>query len=96
MSILRKMMRYPGNDPENGPAYLQVFDGAEWHCAEHKFVTGIDHDPETGEEFEVTHCVHCGDWPSDHSAHVLAWYEFTSAMSDGEFDDWKASNASRR
>lgn len=30
-------MRYPGNDPENGPAYKQTWDGEKWTCAEHKY-----------------------------------------------------------
>jgi hypothetical protein len=58
-------MRYPGNDPENGPAYLQVFDGVDWHCAAHKFHDYTDYDTKTGEAFVFTACCHCGEWPPE-------------------------------
>ena len=29
-------MRYPSGDPENGPAYMQRWDGENWSCAWHK------------------------------------------------------------
>jgi hypothetical protein len=29
-------MRYPGGDPENGPAYMQQWTGTEWQCLHHK------------------------------------------------------------
>jgi ribosomal protein S27E len=45
-------MRYPGNDPENGPAYLQRWDGENWDCAWHK--------PEYSFETRDVHCKHCG------------------------------------
>jgi len=60
---MKPMMRYPNNDPENGPAYPQVFDGKEWHCAKHEFRDYIDHDPGNGEEFVVTQCYRCGEYP---------------------------------
>lgn len=37
-----KRMRYPGNDPENGPAYMQQWTGAEWICFVHR--PGYDED----------------------------------------------------
>lgn len=61
-------MRYPGGDPENGPAYLQKFDGHSgcWSCAEHDYrlyeEDEIDDDGEpTGETWPVIACRHCGD-----------------------------------
>jgi hypothetical protein len=54
--ILRgtKRMRYPGNDPENGPAYLQEWNGAEWICAEHRWsYDEADH---------MDWCSKCGVW----------------------------------
>lgn len=33
-------MRYPGGDPENGPAFPQRWNGDQWECAEHKFKGG--------------------------------------------------------
>jgi hypothetical protein len=55
-------MRYPGNDPENGPAYPQTFENGEWRCAGHEFREYTDCDHETGEEFTVTQCRHCGEY----------------------------------
>lgn len=31
-------LRYPGGDPENGPAYLQRWTGEQFICVEHKWV----------------------------------------------------------
>lgn len=58
-------MRYPGGDPENGPAYLQVFDGVNWHCASHRFEEYKDCDPETGIEFTFTCCRLCGEYSTE-------------------------------
>jgi nitrite reductase/ring-hydroxylating ferredoxin subunit len=44
-------MRYPSGDPENGPAYMQRWDGKEWSCAWHK----PEYDYENGE----VHCKYC-------------------------------------
>jgi len=61
----KPVMRYPGNDPENGPAYPQVFDGTDWHCAKHEFHDYTDYDHETGEPFVATQCRHCGEYPTE-------------------------------
>ena len=58
-------MRYPGNDPENGPAYRQRWNGTGWECAEHrweKFEEPIidDDGNATGEVFEEVVCSRCG------------------------------------
>lgn len=34
-------MRYPGGDPEDGPAYPQRFTASGWECMEHKFRRGL-------------------------------------------------------
>jgi len=60
MSITR--MRYPGGDPENGPAYLQKFVRGEWKCARHQFRDDVEYDPETGDEFVSIRCRHCGEY----------------------------------
>jgi hypothetical protein len=53
-------MRYPGNDPENGPAYPQKWDGQQWGCVKHRFVvTSFDADDEgPAESWEA--CATCG------------------------------------
>lgn len=49
-------MRYPGNDPENGPAFPHRWDGQRWVCAEHKWV-------EEGDSYEVWSCCRrCGEY----------------------------------
>lgn len=60
-------MRYPGGDPENGPAYKQRWTGEQWECAEHKWVCyPID---EKGIEL-IEECEKCGTpkpefWPDN-------------------------------
>ena len=60
-------MRYPGNDPENGPAYLQRFTGGQWTCAGHRFhkYECDDIDDETGmpngKTYEAVSCRYCGE-----------------------------------
>lgn len=58
-------MRYPGGDPENGPAYRQRWTGARWVCAGHQFILCEEMDPETGDEFTYTACKFCGNYGSE-------------------------------
>jgi hypothetical protein len=51
MKIGAVKMRYPDGDPENGPAYMQRWDGNEWSCAWHK--------PEYDYEMKEVYCKHC-------------------------------------
>jgi len=61
-------MRYPGNDPENGPAYPQRWNGTAWECAGHDYKTYTE--PECNElghptgpgVFRYVACAHCGDY----------------------------------
>lgn len=57
--------RYPGNDPENGPAFPQRWNGKTWECAFHKWVD----DPDSGGE----QCRRCGSYrfPNQPSAQTL-------------------------
>jgi hypothetical protein len=62
---------YPGNDPENGPAYLQRWTGVLWICAEHRWPSQAsvrEADEEFTEEWmdSYPHCQRCGDPPSLH------------------------------
>jgi DNA-directed RNA polymerase subunit RPC12/RpoP len=52
MKIGAKRMRYPDNDPENGPAYMQQWTGTEWQCLHHK--------PEYDYEDTAVYCKNCG------------------------------------
>jgi hypothetical protein len=36
MKIGAKRMAYPGDNPENGPKYMQQWTGKEWMCFVHK------------------------------------------------------------
>lgn len=63
-NIAPAVLRYPNNDPENGPAYYQRFDGVEWSCAGHSYTEYTCHDPETGYEYNVTACCYCGEYKS--------------------------------
>lgn len=61
-------MRYPNNDPGDGPAYLQKWDGKEWCCANHKFklqeFDDIDDDGRpNGKTYTQMQCVYCGEEP---------------------------------
>lgn len=47
-------LRYPGGDPENGPAYRQRWTGSEWVCAGHEWE---EHWP--GENESGVVCKHC-------------------------------------
>lgn len=47
-------MRYPGGDPENGPAYRQRWSGTRWECVEHK--------PICDQPDEDPYCVRCGEY----------------------------------
>ena len=52
MKIGAKRMRYPDNDPENGPAYMQQWTGEEWVCLHHKAVWNS--------EDRIAECKNCG------------------------------------
>lgn len=59
-------LRYPGGDPENGPAYLQKFNGRVWVCAAHDFREDSDDELDdegrpTGATYTFTACRHCGE-----------------------------------
>lgn len=56
------VMRYPGGDPENGPAYRQRWNGKQWECAKHDFILCEEVDEETGVDYSYTACKHCGGY----------------------------------
>lgn len=59
-------MRYPGNNPEDGPAYLQRWTGLIWECDVHHFKAFEEQDIDdatglpTGGKYTITACVNCG------------------------------------
>jgi hypothetical protein len=56
-------MRYPGGDPENGPAYPQRWTGSQWECAKHDWRECENfEDSETGEVAKFTACARCGEY----------------------------------
>lgn len=57
MKIGAKKMRYPGGDPENGPAYMQWCDGKSWQCYAHK--------PTYDRYTETVTCGQCGIYLTD-------------------------------
>lgn len=44
-------LRYPGGDPENGPAYMQQWTGEVWQCLVHK--------PEYDYDQKLVFCSRC-------------------------------------
>lgn len=61
--------RYPAGDPENGPAYLQRWNGQEWECAAHKFHCYREEDIDdmgnpNGIMYTIEACIFCG-WMKD-------------------------------
>lgn len=54
MKVGAKRMAYPGNDPENGPKYMQQWTGKEWMCFVHK--------PRYDEDSGDIRCVNCYEY----------------------------------
>lgn len=52
-----KRMAYPGNDPENGPKFMQQWTGDKWIC----FV----HEPIRDQPDEELYCRNCGEYICD-------------------------------
>jgi len=50
-------MRYPGGDPENGPAYMQQWTGEVWQCLVHR--------PVRDQADEDLYCKNCGVYLCD-------------------------------
>ncbi len=51
--------RYPGNDPENGSAYPQRWNGVEWVCASHRF-RAYEADPLVDDyDYQCKQCTRC-------------------------------------